>query len=102
MLGRKTPIDIDVRSDAPGLRSCHRASASGRHDLSSCSARRYPKSGWRGSGVTEKRLHVEADLLQLKVPEGPATIEVFADTYAWHLFAPTARAAACPRRSPSI
>ena len=84
-LGRKTPIDIEVRSDAPGLRTVTvRLQAGGNaYELLS---ETYPKSGWRGSGVTEKRLHIDPDLVALKVPEGPATVEVLADTYAWHPF----------------
>jgi hypothetical protein len=102
-IGRKTPIDIDVRTDAPGLRAVtvrlqSTGAASGAVGGGTASgaayellSETYPRSTWRGSGVTEKRLHVEADLGQLKVPEGPATLEVFVDTYAWHLL-PQARA----------
>lgn len=86
-LGRKQPIDIDVSSDGPGVRAVTvRLQAGGTpYELLSES---YPAASWRGSGVTAKRLHVEADLAQLKVPEGAATLEVFVDTYAWHLLAP--------------
>jgi murein DD-endopeptidase MepM/ murein hydrolase activator NlpD len=89
VLGRKTPIDFDVRSDAPGLRSVTvRLQAGGAsHELLSDT---YPTASWRGSGVSEKRVHVEADLLPLKVPEGPATLEVYVETYAWHVL-PIAR-----------
>jgi murein DD-endopeptidase MepM/ murein hydrolase activator NlpD len=84
-LGRKTPIDIDVRSDAPGLRTIVvRLRAGG--DAYELLSETYPKVSWRGSGLTAKRIHVEPDLLALKVPEGPVTLEVFADTYAWHPF----------------
>jgi len=84
-LGRKTAIDIDVRSDAPGLRAITvRLLAGGNaYELFS---ETYPKSSWRGSGLTAKRIHIEPDLLALKVPEGPVVLEVFADTYAWHPF----------------
>jgi murein DD-endopeptidase MepM/ murein hydrolase activator NlpD len=34
----------------------------------------------------ERRLHVEADLAAAGVPQGPAQLEVAADTRAWHLF----------------
>jgi murein DD-endopeptidase MepM/ murein hydrolase activator NlpD len=34
----------------------------------------------------EKQIHFESDLKQAGVAEGPATLEVAADTYAWHLF----------------
>ncbi|MEO8603766.1 MAG: M23 family metallopeptidase [bacterium] len=39
-----------------------------------------------GPPMREKRIHYEADLNQAAVAEGPATLEVAADTYAWHLF----------------
>ncbi|HXQ22996.1 MAG TPA: M23 family metallopeptidase [Candidatus Acidoferrales bacterium] len=83
-LGRKTPFDIDVHCDAPGLRTVTvRLQAGGSaFELASES---YPKASWRGSGVTEKRLHVESDVVALKVPEGAATLEVLVETYAWHL-----------------
>jgi peptidase M23-like protein len=96
VLGRKTPIDIDVRSEAPGLRAVTvrlQAGAAGSAGaVYELAAESYPAVSWRGSGIVEKHLHVEADLSQLKVPEGQATLEVFVDTYAWHLFRP-ARAA---------
>ena len=43
----------------------------------------YPAAGWFRRAVTDKRLHVEADLVQLNVPEGGATLEVIAN--AGHL-----------------
>ena len=89
-LGRKTPIDIDVRSDAPGLRAITVRLLAGGNAYELLSET-YPKSSWRGSGLTAKRIHIEPDLLALKAPEGPVTLEVFADTYAWHPFgAPSA------------
>ncbi len=108
-LGRKTPIDIDVRTEAPGLRSLTvrlqaAGAAAGGSAAGSTEAgpvyellkESYPSTTWRGSGLTAKRLHIEADLQQLRVPEGPAKLEVFADTYAWHLLpsAPQARLSA--------
>jgi len=87
VLGRKTPIDVDVQSDAPGLRSVAvRLQAGGA--AFELLAESYPKASWRGSGITDKRLHIETDLAQLKVPEGPATLEVFIETYAWHVLPP--------------
>jgi murein DD-endopeptidase MepM/ murein hydrolase activator NlpD len=83
-LGRKTPFDVDLQSDPPGVRTVtvHLQAGGSTFELASES---YPKTSWRGSGVTAKRLHVEADMVQLKVPEGSATLEVLVDTYAWHL-----------------
>lgn len=83
-LGRKTPIDLDVSADAPGLRSVTVRLMAGGTAFELLSEA-YPKASWRGSGITEKRIHIETDLLQLKVPEGAATLEVLVDTYAWHL-----------------
>jgi len=87
VLGRKTPIDIDVRSDAPGLRAVIvRLQAGGTaYELLN---EQYPALNWRGSGITEKRLHLEPDLLQLKVPEGAVILDVSVETYAWHLLPP--------------
>src|SRR5262245_24414785 len=69
MLGRKTPIDIDVRSDAPGLRTLAvRLQAAG--NSFELFTESYPKASWRGSGITDKHVHIETDLAQLKVPEG--------------------------------
>jgi len=83
-LGRNPPIDATVTSDAPGLRNVVvRLQAGGTaFELLNQS---YPKVSWQGSGVTKQQLHVVPDLVQLKVPEGPATLEVSVDTYAWHL-----------------
>jgi hypothetical protein len=90
VLGRTTPLDFDVQTDAPGLRSVAvRLQAGGTtYELFN---KRIPKTSWRGSGVLQERVHVETDLARLKVAEGAATVEVYVDTYAWHVF-PVARA----------
>lgn len=90
VLGRKTPIDVDVRTDTPGVRKVTVRVQAGGASFELLTEE-YPPLNWRGSGVAEKRLHVETDLLPLKVPEGPATLEVYVDTYAWHIL-PAARA----------
>jgi murein DD-endopeptidase MepM/ murein hydrolase activator NlpD len=84
VLGRSTPLDFDVQSDAPGLRSVTVRLQSGgtTYDLLSES---FPAVSWWRSGVLQKRLHIEPDLVALKVPEGAATIDVSVETYAWHL-----------------
>jgi murein DD-endopeptidase MepM/ murein hydrolase activator NlpD len=86
-LGRNTPLDIDVRSSQPGIRAVTvRLQAGGNtYDLAH---EEVAATSWRGSGVTEKRVRIAPDLVQLRVPEGPATLEVLVDTYAWHLLAP--------------
>lgn len=93
VVGGNATWDVVVRGSGPGLRQIDvRLTAGGQtHALFS---ETIPPSGWRGSGVTERRLHVEADLRTLGVPEGPAQVEVFADTYAWHLVEPRSGAIA--------
>lgn len=89
VLGRKTPMEIDLHSDPPGLRSVTVQLQAGTVTFPLLEES-YPRLTWRGSGISEKRLHIEPDLAQLKVPEGAATLEVFVETYAWHLL-PAAR-----------
>jgi len=84
-LGRKTPIDIDVHSGLPGLRSISVRLQSGTTSYELLNEA-YPPASWRGSLLTDKHLHIESDLTELKVPEGPASLVVLADTYAWHLW----------------
>src|SRR2546426_5464024 len=74
VLGRKTPIDLDVRSDAPGLRTLTMRLQAGGSSFE-LFAESYAKTSWRGSGVTDKRVHIEPDLGQLNMPEGPATLD---------------------------
>lgn len=47
-----------------------------------------PASTWLGSGVRERRFPIVTNLQAAGVPEGPARLEVFATTYAWHLIPP--------------
>jgi murein DD-endopeptidase MepM/ murein hydrolase activator NlpD len=83
-LGRTTSFDVDIHSDTPGLRSAAvRLVANGTpYELLSTA---FPRGTFTSRAVTDTRLHVEADLASLKVPAGPATIEVLVDTHAWHL-----------------
>jgi murein DD-endopeptidase MepM/ murein hydrolase activator NlpD len=83
-LGRKTSFDVDVHTDSPGLRSAGvRLVANGAtYDLLSTT---YPAGTFTRGAVTDARLHVDADLARLKVPEGAASVEVFVETHAWHL-----------------
>ena len=81
-IGRSTPIDLVVHAGAPGLRAVTVTlqTANGPVNLAS---EPFPKSGLFGSGITEKRFHVVADVVGLKVPEGAATLEVLVETHAW-------------------
>ena len=85
-LGRTTPFEVDVHTDTPGLRSASVQLVANGNTFALLSTT-YPPGSFASSAVSDTRLHVEADLANLKVPEGAATIEVFVDTYAWHLSA---------------
>lgn len=87
-IGRNTPLQIDVHTGRQGLRAVHVRLRVGEGEQ----AKTYPlfdeelsPPGWFQAGVTDKRVEVQADTLQLKVPEGAAILEVFAPTYAWHI-----------------
>src|SRR5574337_432749 len=83
-LGRSTPFDINLSADAPGLRAVEVRLQAGGTSYALLSDT-YPAANWRGSGLRAATVHVAADLGALKVPEGPATLEVYVDGYAWHL-----------------
>ncbi len=89
-LGRNTPIDIDIHSDGPGFRSIvvrlQVTPAGAAAQTFELLSETYPAPAFLTPGVTSKSLHIEPDLIQLQVPEGPAVFEVVGDTHAWHLW----------------
>jgi murein DD-endopeptidase MepM/ murein hydrolase activator NlpD len=92
VLGRKTPLDVRVRAGSNSLRSAvvrlRVAEGEKQGAVYDLVAEAYPPTSWRGSGVIERELHIEAALHDLEVPEGPAALEVFVETHAWHLWTP--------------
>lgn len=48
----------------------------------------FPSVSWIGSRVGERQLKIEADLAKSGVPEGPAHLEVYVETYAWYVLGP--------------
>jgi len=88
-LGRNSPIDIDIRADGPGFRSIairlHSTAPGATPQTFELLNEVYPSPAFLTPGVTSKRLHIEPDVVQLQIPEGPATLEVVGDTYAWRL-----------------
>lgn len=97
VLGRRTPFDVRVDAGSAALRSAivrlRPTEGEKTGESFELAIETYPPTSWRGSGVSERQLHVETDLAELGVPEGPAVLEVFVDTYAWHLW----RSAPAPR-----
>jgi murein DD-endopeptidase MepM/ murein hydrolase activator NlpD len=49
----------------------------------------FPPVSWIGSRVGERQLKIEVDLAKSGVPEGPAHLEVYAETYAWYVLGPS-------------
>lgn len=45
----------------------------------------FPPVSWRGSRLRQARIRMTPDLAALRVPEGPAVLEVDVATYAWRL-----------------
>ena len=86
VVGRSGSWDVDVQARGhPGLRSIDVRLRSG--------GATFPLYGEElpadGPRVTERQIHVEADLAAAGVPQGPAQLEVAADTRAWHFFGGT-------------
>ena len=86
IVGRNAVWEIDISaSGRSGLQSVEVRLLSGERTFP-LAERQFPAKGWLGSGVGEVRLAVEADLARLGVPEGPAVLEVRAETHGWRLF----------------
>lgn len=82
VIGRTAVWDVVVRAKGyPGLRSIAVRLRAGEQSYPLFSAE-LPADGPR---ETERRVHVETDLASTGIPQGPARLEVEADTRAWHL-----------------
>lgn len=91
VVGRRAVWDIDVQAPGwPGLRRVEVLLASSGPSFQ-LFEREYPPVNWIGSRIGREAVHIEADLLDLKVPEGEARLQVFAETYAWKITAPRRR-----------
>jgi murein DD-endopeptidase MepM/ murein hydrolase activator NlpD len=83
LVGRSLAGDVTVRTTGrPGLRWVEVRLLRDGQSLPIFSEE-FPPDGPR---VNEKQIRFEADLARAGASEGPATLEVVADTYAWHLF----------------
>ena len=86
-LGRGAKFEFALRADAPGLHTVEvrlRPDEDGAEPIV-LHSETFEATSWRGSGLLEKRISIEPDFAALAVPEGPADLEVYVDTYAWHL-----------------
>lgn len=84
-VGRQAGIDLTIKAGGnPGLRHTLIELVQG-GKRSTLIQEDYPAGGLMGGGTAERTLHVEADLAALGLTEGPAQLEVFAETHAWHI-----------------
>jgi murein DD-endopeptidase MepM/ murein hydrolase activator NlpD len=82
VLGRNGAIDVRLQDPETGLsRSRIEIESSGTH-IQLASAE-YPAESWRGSTTLETTLSVPLRALERSIPEGHATIRVYADDYSW-------------------
>jgi murein DD-endopeptidase MepM/ murein hydrolase activator NlpD len=89
VVGRTAAWDVVVRAKGrPGLHSIAVRLRSGDGSFPLYSEE-LPADGPR---ETERRVHIDADLAAAGVPQGPAQLEVAADTRAWHLLGGTREA----------
>ncbi len=85
VVGRHAAWVVNVEAPGrSGLRSVSIRLISGDR-IFELAARRFERTGWFGSGVAAVRIPIEVDLGELEVPEGPATLEVLAETYGWRM-----------------
>ena len=84
-VGGRVSLDIVVRAPGwPGLRRIAIDLRAGGKTYA-LFEEEFPPVSWIGSRVESRELHFETDLSAVGVPEGPAEIEIFADTYAWRI-----------------
>ena len=81
-LGRTATVDVRLHDARSGLsRSRVEIESGGSRTL--LDSREYPAASWLAGSVHETTLSLPLRALELKIPEGPATVRVYADDYSW-------------------
>ena len=84
-LGRTSTIDVHLADAQTGLsRARVEIEAGGTRTV--LASEDYPAASWRRSTAMETTLSVPLQAIERKIPEGPATIRVYADDYSWLRF----------------
>jgi len=84
-VGRRAAWNVVVRAPGrPGLRLVEARLRSGDQTFPLASES-FAADGFFATGPGEHRLAISADLGALRIPEGPATLEILAETHAWRL-----------------
>ncbi len=85
-LPRDAALAFRVHADPPGLRRIEvRVHPEGAAAGTTVFEQHFPATTWRGSGVLDADVSVQPDFTKLGVAEGKAVVQVYVETYAWHL-----------------
>jgi murein DD-endopeptidase MepM/ murein hydrolase activator NlpD len=88
VVGRHVSWDFTARANGyPGLRRIEMLLVAGGRKYQVWEES-FPPVSWIGSRVGERQLKIDADLVKSGIPEGPARLEVFVETYAWYVLGP--------------
>jgi murein DD-endopeptidase MepM/ murein hydrolase activator NlpD len=88
VVGRHVSWDFTVHANGhPGLRRIEILLLAGGRKFQVWEES-FPPVSWIGSRVGERQTKIEVDLAKAGVPEGPARLEVYAETYAWYVLGP--------------
>jgi murein DD-endopeptidase MepM/ murein hydrolase activator NlpD len=87
VVGAATPLRVVARDRGTGLASVDvRLTSSALPEPVVLAHEEYPKASWYGSGVNEVTLAPVLDVTKSRVPEGPATLEIWASDHSWLAF----------------
>lgn len=85
-LPRDAALAFRIHADPPGLRRVEvRVQPEGADTGTTVHEQHFPATSWRGSGVLDADVSIQPDFTKLGVAEGKAVVQVYVDTYAWHL-----------------
>jgi murein DD-endopeptidase MepM/ murein hydrolase activator NlpD len=81
-LGRTSTIDVRIADAQTGLsRSRVELESGGTRTV--LASEEYPAASWRLSTTPQTTISAPLQAIERKIPEGPATIRVYADDYSW-------------------
>jgi hypothetical protein len=87
VVGAATPLRVVARDRGTGLATVEvRLVSPGLPEPLVVAHEEYPRTSWYGSGVHEAELKPILDAAKSRVPEGPATLEVWATDHSWLRF----------------
>ena len=84
-LGRTSTIDVHLADVGTGL-AWSRVEVESGGTTTVLANETYPATSWRGSGLFDATLTPALAPIEHKLPEGPATLRVFAGDYSWLRF----------------